>query len=652
MLLSGVKASELVMKHILFPSIFGFLLILSSVVNAQQIADSLWLDEVQVRASRIDIQDTYQSVSSFRVDSTKLAALRSTSISEVLQFYTPLFVRNNGPGGLSTVNSRGFSSSQSQVIWNGFPLNHSMLGVTDLSIIPISSISELITSSGTGNTSYGDRGGGTIAIKTKDLDDRLGVNYHFGSFGEQKYSVEAGVDLSNISLELLLGFQSADNDFEYKTREFSNEAGGFVDVSKRRQFNRNESATVLFGAATELNNHEIETKLWILDSENQIPGGISSVNDGAIQNDGFVRWLSKWQFIHGRNKYDGSIYIASQELDYIDENAAINSLSDINTYAIDFSVKRSIQNRLQLISAIRATRNTAKTSEYPGDVSRDDFNLNLNMIWTPADFLFVYPAVSGNYNSEYGINYATDLGVNAQIVDRQLFLKVNVGRNFVSPTFNDLYWPGQGDPNLETEVVLKVETSLLHQIKKSNFSTESKILGYSASVENGIRWLPNGQGQSSPQNIESLSLTGIELSNQTNWSSKYWSISAGFIVSQTLASISEERFEEDASVDKQLIYTPEWQYKANLSVRYKKFSTAGFYNYVDDRYSTSDHSSPFDPLSAYQTIDWVAAFNFDHRIASHSLQLTIRNVFDEEYSIIRDYPLPGRHFKLSIKTNF
>ena len=92
------------------------LFILSLDAHAQSTADSLWLDEVQVSASRIDILDTYQSVSSFRIDSAMLVSLKATSVSDVLQYYSPLFIRNNGPGGLSTVNSRGFSSSQTQFI--------------------------------------------------------------------------------------------------------------------------------------------------------------------------------------------------------------------------------------------------------------------------------------------------------------------------------------------------------------------------------------------------------------------------------------------------------------------------------------------------------------------------------------------------------
>ena len=628
------------------------LFILSLDAHTQSTADSLWLDEVQVSASRIDILDTYQSVSSFRIDSAMLVSLKATSVSDVLQYYSPLFIRNNGPGGLSTVNSRGFSSSQTQFIWNGFPLNHSMLGVTDLSIIPISTVSELLTSSGSGNTSFGDRGGGTIAIQTKGYKEKVALYYQIGSFGEQKYSVEAGAHVSKVDVNILAGFQSSDNDFKYSIREFSNDAGGFISVRKKRLYNENESASVLVNIRSDIKRHEFQTKLWILDSENQIPGGISSVNDAAFQNDGFVRWLTHWQLLQDKTTYNGSLYIARQSLDYIDANASINSLSDIQSNAIDFSIKSVLNNRLQIISAIRAIRNKAITSEYPTDVQRDELSVNVNLVWTPTDFLFIYPAIHGNYNTDYGVNYSAELGLNTELVKEQLFLKVNAARNYVAPTFNDLYWPGLGNPELEIEEVVKMESSLLHKLKISNWSVETKVLGYISSIENGIRWLPNGQGESAPQNIESLDLSGIEWSSETRWNTKTWGLRTGIIITQVLASISEERFENDASVGKQLIYTPEWQYKANVSFRFKQLTTSAFYNFVDDRYSSSDHSSPFDPLSSYQTLDMVASIKFMHKLAEHSLQITIRNVFDEEYSVIRDYPLPGRHLKISIITNF
>lgn len=141
------------------------------------LAGLLWLGEVQVSASRIDMLDTYQSVSSFRIDLSMLVSLKATSEADVLQYYFPLFIRNNGPSGLSTVNSRGFSFSQTQFIWNRFPFNHSMLGVTYLSIIPISTVSELLTGSGSGNILFGDRGGGTIAIQTKGFKEKVALYY-------------------------------------------------------------------------------------------------------------------------------------------------------------------------------------------------------------------------------------------------------------------------------------------------------------------------------------------------------------------------------------------------------------------------------------------------------------------------------------------
>jgi len=543
MMHSGVKASELVMKKLPLLAIWvGTFSLFTNFVNAQVIADSLWLEEIRVKSSRVEVQDAYQSVNSFRVDSSMLVLLESTSISDALQFYTPLFIRNNGPGGLATLTSRGFSSSQTQVLWNGFQLNHSMLGVTDLSIIPIVTVSELLSSSGTGNTSFGDKGGGTISLRTKEKEEGGSLVYQFGSFGEQRYSIEAGLSRSIWNVSILAGFQQADNDFEYTAREFSNEAGGFVDITRRRMYNYNESTTGLISLGVDSEFHAFETKLWVLDSENEIPGGINSVNDSAKQSDGFIRWLTSWKHSVGKHRFSGALYLASQELDYIDENASINSLSDIQTTSLDLSVSSSLHSSFQLIGAIRGTRGSVNSSEYPADVSRDEFVLNLQSIWAPTHFLFIYPSASWNYYSDFGSNYTANLGLNTEVLERELFLKANVSRNFIAPTFNDLYWPGLGDPDLEPENVLKLEASILHQIRRSNFSNELKVLGYLASVENGIRWLPNGNGQSSPQNIEELSLSGIELSTQSIVQKNHWMFSGGVIITCLLYTSPSPRY--------------------------------------------------------------------------------------------------------------
>ncbi len=633
-------------------AIVGCLLFFSQNSEAQTIADSLWMDEIRVQATRVAVKDALQAVNIQRIDSLQLQRLSATNLAGVLQWLTPVYVRDSGPGGLATFSSRGFSASQTQVIWNGFALNHPMLGVTDLTLIPSIAVQTVAISAGAANASFGDKGGGTIAIETKENKPGVAVQYSAGSFNTQEYSVQASTKIKDWGVGIIAGFKNAANNFTYSKKEFSNEAGGFVTVEKKRQNNDSESATMLLNVEKQGVDQSISSKLWVLDSRNQIPGGISSQSTDAYQTDGFVRWITRWNRNLGKHRLKVSAYVANQQLDYIDESSAINSLSNTSFQAIDVSLSSSLRSNLHTVGAFQVSRSAVESSEYPSEVNRNQVSLNLQSVWMPVKKLFIYPGIRYDIYSDFGGAYSASLGSNLELLSDQLYLKTAINRTFTTPTFNDLYWPALGNPDLDPETMVKAESSLEYKFQENSASLTTEFTVYQAWVENGIRWLPNGEGQSAPQNIESLDLRGIEFRLDSKIKIGSIDFKIGGSINQAIARISESRFENDISVGKQIIYTPEWQYKANTSLQFGSLISSFFYAFIDHRFTTSDHSSPFDPLPAYNTLDWVNSWSFESGIGTHSMQFAIRNAFNERYSVIRDYPMPGTHFKLTLVTNF
>ena len=61
-----------------------------------------------------------------------------------------------------------------------------------------------------------------------------------------------------------------------------------------------------------------------------------------------------------------------------------------------------------------------------------------------------------------------------------------------------------------------------------------------------------------------------------------------------IAHMDKERYNGDSALNKQLRYTPEWQFKHYLHLRYKALQFMLSNSYVAERYSSADHSSPFD----------------------------------------------------------
>ena len=70
------------------------------------------------------------------IDSMVLKDYKLTDISSVISENTPLFVKNYGPGAISTISFRGTGASHTQLLWNDFSINSPMLGQADLSLVP------------------------------------------------------------------------------------------------------------------------------------------------------------------------------------------------------------------------------------------------------------------------------------------------------------------------------------------------------------------------------------------------------------------------------------------------------------------------------------------------------------------------------------
>lgn len=109
---------------------------------------------------------------------------------------------------------------------------------------------------------------------------------------------------------------------------------------------------------------------------------------------------------------------------------------------------------------------------------------------------------------------------------------------------------------------------------------------------------------------------------------------------------------ESYSRGKQVVYVP--QNIISASANYSFFKSGPFKSmagaqvqYAGERFSLPDNS-PHSRLPQYMTLD----VNIAQEILFKSFVVKIRaealNIFDEEYSVIRNYPMPGRSFRFGI----
>src|SRR5690606_34767277 len=79
--------------------------------------------------------------------------------------------------------------------------------------------------------------------------------------------------------------------------------------------------------------------------------------------------------------------------------------------------------------------------------------------------------------------------------------------NYRMPSFNDLYWYNAGNTNLTPEQSVQAEVGHWFNLGAMTAS----VTLYHNNIRDMIRWLPQGGGLSRPENIDRVTVTGIEM---------------------------------------------------------------------------------------------------------------------------------------------
>ncbi|WP_313572512.1 TonB-dependent receptor domain-containing protein [Comamonas terrigena] len=224
----------------------------------------------------------------------------------------------------------------------------------------------------------------------------------------------------------------------------------------------------------------------------------------------------------------------------------------------------------------------------------------------------------GGYNT-WGIGYGYEVlsGLRARVA-RASSMK--------APTFNDLYYPMSGNPNLQPESSKGNEIGLDWSVGGHEF----KLTGFDNKVKNLISWADDGTGMWFPFNIDSARLKGWSLGYSTQWQG--WDLSARY----------EHLDAVDGKGQRLTDRLPEHQ--ATLSVDKRigawKFGTSALYaGKRTDKQGTVD-------LGGYTTVDLHAEYQF---AKDWAVQARVANLTDKVYETAYGYNQRGRAGFVTLK---
>lgn len=577
------------------------------------------------------------------------------SIADVLQEQSGIFIKPYGPSGnLISVAVRGMTAEQTQVLFDGIPLNNVQLGSADLSQISVTDLAGLDVYRGS-NVLLGGSGaiGGSINLQPMQPAGRIKLSGRvwYSSLKNKTLGVRLHFPWPKIHVRTLLTFDHANGLNHYSTQS----DGKRVWLRDRDFRQHNVSYQAVFDG---LENTHIKLYVSHFKRNGGAPGAFSGqisedANRARLTTDNTFAYL---RYLHRGAKTEFSLqtYLRNEWMTYNDPKTMINFKP---LHSIHFDRERGLQGRFHYSpcqrilfkSGIELSQQTISSSN-AGNHQRRRYAAYLLSDWKLFEKVRTLQAfhLNGGLRVEGGGNidlqFLPAVGINFNWRHTQVY--ASAGKNVRIPGFNDLYWQPGGNPNLKPEYARNLEAGVRQNILFARWLGHLEVSVYRNRVRDQIRWMPGHNGIWSPQNIRSIKSTGLEFDARLEHVNGIHRLEFNYSFGKSVKEAAE--FAGDNTVGNQVPFLPQEQWSLTIQSGFSRWRMGMMFRHTGFRYL--DFSN--DPAQILPSFTVASLFvNSRFSVGKLRLQpaLSVENVFDKHYQVLKGFPMPGRYFSIGVK---
>lgn len=584
------------------------------------------LDEIVVTATRTPTKISNTIAQTRVVDNEELRRYQGQTALEVLQRQPGIsHYSNGGMGSVSKVYMRGYEGKQILVLIDGIRYSSLSAGGATLSLLPADQIERIeILYGASGSSIYGaDAMGGVIQIFTK------GSNVEKSNF-----SITAGVG-SNDQYTYGAAAQFANNEGTTLSLSAShNETNGFNSkLPSAYGFNKDDDGYESDNFSIALNqriNDQWSTGVSALYSKSTIEFDNGATRDDySDQENGAAQAFVDWRYLPG----------SSVKLQY---GHSIDKLD--NKFGDIFDTK---QDQINLIGKHRLPVGQAIYGLEYLDQSLDTTASGYNIEDRDVKSAFLGYLLANNQfdvqanirfddNSQHGDQTTYNLG-GAYNFNPSLRIGANYAKGFRAPDFNELYYPGSGNPRLNAETSDNYEAF----IEYDTLLQSTRLTGYHNKVDDLINFnaLYDSNGKyigGSYENIEQTKTKGVSLTS--DWVINNYLLGGSYDYQQAKDDSSK------ANDGNFLAIRPEHKGLVYVGYRLPSLDIRAEYQYVDDYYSGTDNTDA-------QRVDSYGLLNISGNYQlTDNLTMTARlnNITNKQYITLPGYNTDGTNFLTSL----
>ncbi len=556
-------------------------------------------------------------------------------VKDWLNDRTTVFLKDNGPGQLSSLSIRGASASQSAIYWNGLEIDNPMLGQLDMSQLQMISPTHIqLFESGVVLPDIHIGGVINLSTKLRSTKRKLQFATKITDYNVLQTSLDLSYGSDKTILHTGFFFLTGQNNFRYKNY-------GFQEVRLEHAATNSWSFTQSV-AHKFTKDRSLQLDVWLRGQARQIAPRISQPFSRSYQRDNNYRLALSYSQDHSFFKLL-RIGLLKDSFFFSDSSIQIFAPSGSTTRSLE-SQMRILQGQTTWDLATEFKYISAFADNYIQSVRRKQIRITnkIQRAWSNhflTDLRFVQKWVDGQW-----IQPSVHLR-NQYFISDNTFLSLNLGRAIRIPNLNDLYWNPGGNPSLRPERSWKA--NLAYKMKNTHFGFRLSIFSYLTT--DWILWRPGSGAIWSPINIRQVWSRG--LNQQFDLSlirHKTLSVDISTAYELVLATSQKKILLTDQSVGKQLIYTP--KHKANFILTINR-RAASFE--LNTRYTGPVLISPDGSrsLKSYLLVDLQYQRQFDIGSFDLTTAFGAKNMTNVNYQIVSDRAMPLRNYYLTILLN-
>lgn len=576
----------------------------------------LALDDQLITATRTE-QRAGQSLASVSVlDREDIERSQAQSVPDLLRRLPGISLSSNGgPGKATSLYLRGSESDHVLVLIDGIKAGSVSSGGASFQDLPVELVERIEVVRGPRSSLYGSEAiGGVIQIFTrKGAEQGLSPWAYAGAGSQSTYEGSAGVAAGDGRGWFTLGVSSLDTD------GIDAKANGASGHEPDRDGYRNLSGSLRGGYRFD-NGLELDGSLLQVDSHNDYDSvnsrrtkGFDANNDGVQRViGGRARFapLEPWRvtLAAGRSEdksdayQDGAFY---SRFDSRRDSASWQNdleLAPGHTLTLGYDWQQD-ELSSSVDYAVTSRDNRGTFAQYLGNAGRHDWQLSLRH----------------DDNQQFG-SRNTGNAAWGYALSEAVRAFVSYGTAFKAPTFNELYYPDYGNPDLDAETSRSLELGVAGQHGWGHWGVNL----YRTVVDDLIAY---DSARRAPDNIDQARIRGVELQLGSQWRDWVWNANASLLDPESRASGS--RGNDLPRRARQL-------FNFDLDRRFDALSLGASLHAEGRRY---DDLANNNRLAGFATLDLRGEYQLS---PEWRLQARLSNLLDADYQTTLGYEQPGR----------